>query len=58
MYETMRAFANMKWIDALAMVLIVGGLGTVLPVRADDLEGQFRSPPNILLLFISSYQLT
>lgn len=40
----MRAFANMEWIDALAMVLIVGGLGTVLSVRADDLEGSSDHP--------------
>jgi hypothetical protein len=43
-YETMRAFANMKWIDALARVLIVGGLGTLLPAQAADLEGSFDHP--------------
>jgi outer membrane protein OmpA-like peptidoglycan-associated protein len=40
----MKTFASMKRIGALAAVLIVGGLGMALPVRAADVEGSSDHP--------------
>jgi len=42
--EMMRAFASMKGIGALAVVLIVVGLGMALPVRAADIAGSSDHP--------------